>query len=84
MTIHHNIAASRFETIVEGHQSVAEYRLAGNDMIFTHTYVPPELRGRSIASQLIRVGVDFARKENKNIVPQCSYVAAWLQRHPAD
>jgi predicted GNAT family acetyltransferase len=26
--------------------------------------------------------VEYARRENKHIVPRCSYVAAWLKRHP--
>lgn len=81
-TIHHNVAACCFECTVEGHRSVAEYRLEGETMIFTHTGVPTELRGRGIASHLVRAAAEYARRENKIIVPRCSYVAAWLQRHP--
>lgn len=81
-TIHHNVEARCFECTVEGHRSVAEYLLEGETMIFTHTGVPTELRGRGIASHLVRAAVDYARRERKTIVPRCSYVAAWLERHP--
>jgi predicted GNAT family acetyltransferase len=80
--VHHNSEARRFEMTIEGRLSVAEYRLEGNDMVFTHTGVPRELEGRSIASRLVQAAVEYARRENKHIVPRCSYVAAWLKRHP--
>jgi len=80
--IRHNAEARCFECTVEGHRSVAEYSLDGERMIFTHTGVPAELRGRGIASHLVRTAVDYARREGKTIVPRCSYVAAWLERHP--
>lgn len=81
-TITHNLEARRFETTVDGHLAVVEYRLDGDAIVFTHTEVPEALRGRGLASQLVSTAVAFARKENKRIVPECSYVAAWLARHP--
>lgn len=76
--VRHEPVARRF---VLG-SSVAGYRMEGKLMIFTHTFVPPELRGRGIAANLIRAGLDYARAEGKSVVPQCSYVETFLQRHP--
>ena len=50
--------------------------------IANHTYVPPELRGRGIAQQLVQALVDDARKLGFTIVPECSYVDALFSRHP--
>lgn len=78
----HNAAESRFEMTVDGHLSVAEYALRGDRMVFTHTFVPPELRGRGIAERLVLAGFRHARQHGYRIVPQCSYVAVLLARKP--
>lgn len=78
----HNPAASRYETTVEGHLAVADYTLAGDRQTFTHTFVPPELRGRGIAELLVRAALEDARGAGRRIVPQCSYVARYVERHP--
>ncbi len=77
----HNEAEQRFETQVYGELAVCEYQLEGDRMVFTHTYVPPELRGRGVAQKLVRVALDYARDQKRPIVPACSYVAAYVQRN---
>ncbi len=81
-TVRHNAAASRFEAGEGAYLAVAEYVIADGRMVFTHTLVPPELRGRGLAEQLVRAGLELARAEGRRVVPQCSYVAAFIQRHP--
>jgi predicted GNAT family acetyltransferase len=79
--VQHNAAASRYEVTVDGHLSVAEYELQGGRMVFTHTVVPPELRGRGLAEKLVRAALADARTAGRKVVPQCSYVAAFIARH---
>lgn len=79
--VRHNPAANRFEASVEGHLAVAEYRAEGGRVVFTHTFVPPELRGRGIAEKLVRAALEWAQREQKRVVPACSYVAAFVCRH---
>lgn len=79
--VRHNPAGSRFEAIVDTYLAVAEYQLQDGRVIFTHTFVPPELRGRGIAEKLVRAALEWARAEGRRIVPQCSYVAVFVQRH---
>jgi predicted GNAT family acetyltransferase len=80
--IRHNQASSRFEATVDGHESVLEYVVRGRDAIFTHTFVPPELRGRGLAARLVRAALQWASEAGLMVIPQCSYVAVFLQRHP--
>jgi len=80
--VQHNAAASRYEVTVDGHLSVAEYELTGNTLTFTHTLVPGELRGRGLAEKLVRAALADARTAGRKVVPQCSYVAAFIARHP--
>ena len=77
--ITHN--AGRYEAMVDGHQSICEYELAAGRMIFTHTVVPPELRGRGIAEKLVRAALADARAAGRKVVPACSYVAKFIDRH---
>ena len=80
--VRHNPAENRFEAEVDGKLSVADYQLRGKEMVMTHTLVPPQLRGRGIAEQLVRKALDYARSENLRVVPACSYVDLFIRRHP--
>lgn len=80
--VHHNPGASRFEAMVDGRLCVADYRLHGKRMTMHHTYVPPVLEGRGIASALVQAAIDHARRHGLAVRPDCSYVARWMQRHP--
>ena len=82
VTVRHNEAESRFETTVDGYLSVADYELTNGQFVMTHTLVPPELRGRGIAEKLVRAALEHARAERLRVVPACSYVGVFLQRHP--
>lgn len=77
-----NTAAHRFELVVDRHLSFSEYTLDGNVITFTHTIVPPEIGGRGVASRLIAAALDSARERGLKVVPQCSFVAAFFDRHP--
>jgi len=79
--VRHNSAEKRFEIEVDGHLSVADYERHGEEIHFTHTFVPGELRGRGIAEKLVRAGLGYAREEKLRVVPVCSYVAKFVERH---
>jgi predicted GNAT family acetyltransferase len=81
ITVTHNEAEHRYEALVDGLLSVCEYEIADDKIVFTHTLVPPELRGRGIAEQLVRAGLADARTAGRKVVPACSYVAVFIQRH---
>ncbi|HYO77776.1 MAG TPA: GNAT family N-acetyltransferase [Thermoanaerobaculia bacterium] len=81
--IRNNEQESQFETTVEGQVAFAAYDLEDPDrIVFTHTIVPDALSGRGIAGQLVKHGLDHAREKKLTVVPQCSYVAAFIKRHP--
>jgi uncharacterized protein len=77
-----NPALSRFELDVNGVTAVANYRLDGKLMIFTHTEVPPQARHRGIASQLIAEALQEVRARDLKIVPRCAFVKAYVAKHP--
>ncbi len=58
------------------------YERAGTVATFTHTVVDREFGGRGIAGQLAAAALDFAREQGWSVVPRCSYIASYLERHP--
>jgi predicted GNAT family acetyltransferase len=81
MQVKHDIENQKFYLVVEGQESHLEYNKTGNVLNFYHTYVPDELRGRGIAAEIVKAGLSFAKKNDLKIVPTCSYVASYIQRH---
>ncbi len=82
ISVRHNEAESRFEAFVDGEACVADYQLRGDEMVFTHTYVPPSLRGRGIAEKIVRAGLEHAQAKQRKVVPACWYVGVYIERHP--
>ena len=77
-----NVAEQEFELVVDGHRAVAAYQMEGDVIVFTHTVVPREIEGRGVASKLIRGALDAARDRGLKVVPQCTFVRAYMERHP--
>jgi uncharacterized protein len=80
--IHDNTALSRFELRLDGHVAVANYRLSGGVITFTHTEVPPEWREHGIASRLVRGALEQARAQKLKVAAHCSFVRRYLTMHP--
>jgi predicted GNAT family acetyltransferase len=77
-----NVLMKRFELTLEGNLALLDYVEQGeNLLVFTHTFVPHELRGQNVAAILTKYALDDARQQGKKVVPQCSYVAAYMERN---
>jgi predicted GNAT family acetyltransferase len=55
------------------------YHRVGSDIVVTHTWVEPSLRGQGDARRLVDAAVAWARAEKFKIVPACSYVRAVMR-----
>ncbi|WIB00814.1 MULTISPECIES: GNAT family N-acetyltransferase [unclassified Curtobacterium] len=60
----------------------AAYEIDGDEIRFTHTEVDPAHRGGGHASILVQHALDDVREGDRRVVPLCSYVKAWIERHP--
>lgn len=80
--VHDNKDHNRFELAVAGYTAHADYVIDSNVITFTHTIVPPELEGQGIASRLIKAALEDARGRGLKVVPQCPFVAAYIDKHP--
>lgn len=81
----HQPDRQRFVLAADGAEALLEYRMVTPTVIdFVHTFTPAAMRGRGVASQLVTAGVTHARERGWRVIGSCSYVAAWLERHPAE
>lgn len=78
-----NPDAARYEASVsDALAGTCEYELSGRVVTFTHTVVSPEFEGRGVGSALARRVLDDARARGQSVVPACSFIAAYIRRHP--
>ena len=82
--VYDNKALSRFELEAEGGVAFANYRLAPGKVIITHTETPRALRGRGIASELIKGALQIIRADGLKLVAGSGFVVDYLNKHPED
>jgi predicted GNAT family acetyltransferase len=78
-----NEAQSRYELKIAGRVAGhADYRLEGDRVRFTHTEVEPGHEGRGLGSKLAAYALDDVRSRGLKAVPQCRFIADYVERHP--
>lgn len=78
-----NPLAKKFLITENGKEAFIQYVDVDSDTInYTHTYVPPELRGRGLAAKLVEAALAQARLDGKKVMASCSYVRSYLESHP--
>jgi len=84
MAVRDNKDRSRFELDVGNEIAFANYRLTPSAVIITHTETPRALRGRGIASELVKGALELIRGDGKKVIAGCGFVVDYLDRHPED
>lgn len=82
VNITHNEQAKRFETTVDGHTGYISYKERDDKLVYDHTIVPQELGGKGIGSTLVKHALNYARDHDKKVIPQCSFVSSYIDKHP--
>ena len=80
--VRNNAAESRYELQAEGETAFAAYREEAGNVVFEHTVVPEALEGRGTGSALVRGALEDVRARGLKVVPFCSFVKGWIDRHP--
>lgn len=78
----HNTAEKRYEFDLGDDMALVEYIETPDFMVLTHTEVPARYEGQGIGSELVRGVLEDVRARNKQIIPQCPFIAAYIYRHP--
>jgi len=82
LEIKHNPAENRFETWIDGQLSKLDYLEDGDTIVMMHVGVTPEHRGQGVAGKITQVALDYAAGKSLRVIPMCSYVRVYIQRHP--
>ena len=77
-----NKSRQRFELDAGGALAFANYRLTPDTVIITHTETPAALRGRGIASELVKGALELIRADGLKVIAGCGFVVDYLQKHP--
>lgn len=54
----------------------------GDHLALTHTVIFAQYGGRGYAAQLVKAVLEDIRERGDKVVPVCSYVIQYLERHP--
>ena len=76
-----NKAKKRFEMEVPGGHAIADYRIDGGTIVFTHTEVPGELRGQGYGEKLARGALDLVKQGSLKVVPQCPFIRKFIDKN---
>src|SRR5438445_1405859 len=77
-----NTARQRYELVVDGLMAFITYERTPGTIRFVHTIVPDAIGGRGIGSRLAAYALDAARAHGDKVIPQCPFIAAYIDKHP--
>ena len=77
-----NKDARRFEVRLGDYFGLIDYLPAGSNIAFTHTEVPKVFEGHGVASKMAQTALDYARDNNRKVIPLCPFVADYIRKHP--
>lgn len=80
-SVHDNQALKRYEMALEGGVAFVNYQRSRAVITLLHAEVPREFEGRGVGSTLVRSVLEAVRASGEKVVPQCSFIAAYMRRH---
>lgn len=88
--VRHEPERSRWAAYLDGEEAgFAEYALREDPaaIVFTHTVTRPEHGGKGVATALMDAAIAQVREADADgvgrpVVPACSFVGAWFDKHP--
>jgi uncharacterized protein len=81
--LEHDAVAHRFTLSSGTAVAVLDYRERDvHTLECYHTFVPPALRGRGVASRLVAYALRYALDHHLAVIPTCPFVAAFIRKNP--
>ena len=78
-----NPERSRHELFVDGELvGVVDYLLVGDEIVIPHTEIDRAKRGHGLGAVLVQGALDEVMTSGRTVVPQCWYVAEFIDAHP--
>lgn len=81
--VRENAAEHAFEIWRGGERAgLSVYEVDGELLAFVHTEVAEKFAGQGLASTLIASALDTVRQRGGQVLPFCTFVKAFIQKHP--
>lgn len=81
--ITHNQEKQRFELQIDEHKAMVKYTPVQPEVwSLNHAFVPSQLEGRGIGSELVRQVLTYCHNHGIRIIPACPFIEAYIRRHP--
>ena len=82
-SVRDNREANRFELLVDDRViGILDYRDFGDHVVMPHTVIDVSHRGQGWGDVLVRAALDEMRARAKRVIPQCWFVADYIELHP--
>lgn len=83
MDVEHRAQEMRFVLPIGEHEAELLYfPIDDTTLDFGHTFVPPAVRGSGAGGKIVKAALDYAVEHGLRVRPSCSFVAAFIRRHP--
>ena len=76
--VKHDKTNNRFYLLVEGYTVHLAYSRQGDVINFFHTYTPPAIRGKGLASEVVKQGLEYVKENNLKVIASCSFVQSFI------
>jgi predicted GNAT family acetyltransferase len=81
--VRNNSEKSRYELVVDGDLAgIADYSVVGDRVVMPHTEIDRRRRGQGLGAVLVRSALEDVRSSGRTVIPQCWYVAQFIDEHP--
>jgi uncharacterized protein len=74
--------ARRYVLPLDGATAFIDYHRADGVVSMLHAEVPQQYEGRGIGAAMVRGALLLARQAGEKVRPRCSFVVAYVRRHP--
>ncbi|GLZ77087.1 hypothetical protein Afil01_18940 [Actinorhabdospora filicis] len=83
ITVRDAPSEKRFEAYLDGELAgFLDYARSASHLMLVHTEAFPQFGGRGVGSALARGAMEAARAEGVRVLALCSFVVAWVGKHP--
>jgi predicted GNAT family acetyltransferase len=83
VSVRDNVESLCYDALIDGEViGSVVYEYSGPRIVFLHTIVDPEFRGRGIGTTLVAAALDDVRARGLTLSNYCAFVSEFIGAHP--
>lgn len=84
LDIRHDPEAHKFYAVLDqdGEAYLSYAEKDGETLDYRSTFVSPQLRGRGMGGFVVQAALEYARVNNKKVIPTCPFVQSFVDENP--